>query len=283
MEKVDNLDQDKPIRGQKYVCISFISPEKVLKDKAVYQFEKFVQHFSSETRELFISLQLEFPEKKDEIKSIADRYRYIFEKDALQEEYRYYLADKDDLLNAEFNELCGFQTSVRGFKVRGSYDTLREAQVRAEFLKRSENSRYFIYIAEVGCWCPWDPNPDNIEDQQYNEDKLNQLMAEYKKNQAYKDQVFDERKSGMIGDINARNEEIRRQNARIQAENELLGTEKSILPEIVDDEGESSSASAVAGANIFGDSTITDNVGLQTDPAVTASIFDGDNISINRV
>lgn len=276
MDKVDNLDQDKPVRGQKYVCISFISPEKVLKDRAVYQFERFVQNFSQETRELFISLQLEFPEKKDEIKSIADKYRYIFEKDALQDEYRYFLGEKEEMLNAEFNEICGFQTSVRGFKVRGSYETLREAQVRAEFLKRSENSRHFIYIAEVGCWCPWDPNPDNIDDQQYNEDKLNQLMAEYKKNQSYKDQVFDERKSGMIGDINARNEEIRRQNARIQAENELLGTNKPEIPEETDE-------SFGASANVFGDNSITNNVGLQTDPAVTASLFDGDNISINRV
>ena len=34
----DYLEEDKPIPGQKYVCLSFISPEKVLEDKKTYQF-----------------------------------------------------------------------------------------------------------------------------------------------------------------------------------------------------------------------------------------------------
>jgi hypothetical protein len=98
------------------------------------------------------------------------------------------------MLNAEFNEICGFQTSVRGFKVRGSYETLREAQVRAEFLKRSENSRHYIYIAEVGCWCPWDPNAQKIQDIEYLNNDLNKLVKEYKLNEAKKDVFYNEQK-----------------------------------------------------------------------------------------
>jgi len=30
---VDVLEEDKPIAGQKFACVSFISPEKVLEDK----------------------------------------------------------------------------------------------------------------------------------------------------------------------------------------------------------------------------------------------------------
>ena len=30
---VDLLDEDKPISGQKFVCVSFISPENILKQK----------------------------------------------------------------------------------------------------------------------------------------------------------------------------------------------------------------------------------------------------------
>ena len=33
---VDLLDEDKPIAGQKYVCLSFVSPEDILKDKKTY-------------------------------------------------------------------------------------------------------------------------------------------------------------------------------------------------------------------------------------------------------
>ena len=32
----DYLDEDKPIPGQKYVCLSFVSPENVLEDKKLY-------------------------------------------------------------------------------------------------------------------------------------------------------------------------------------------------------------------------------------------------------
>ena len=30
---VDLLEEDKPIAGQKFVCVSFVSPEKILKKK----------------------------------------------------------------------------------------------------------------------------------------------------------------------------------------------------------------------------------------------------------
>ena len=42
---IDLLDEDKPIAGQKYVCLSFVSPEDILKDKNIFYFEKFLKHF----------------------------------------------------------------------------------------------------------------------------------------------------------------------------------------------------------------------------------------------
>jgi hypothetical protein len=35
---VDLLDEDKPIGGQKYVCLSFISPEDHIKNKELFFF-----------------------------------------------------------------------------------------------------------------------------------------------------------------------------------------------------------------------------------------------------
>ena len=40
---VDLLDEDKPIAGQKFFCASFISPEKVLKQKEMFFFEEFLK------------------------------------------------------------------------------------------------------------------------------------------------------------------------------------------------------------------------------------------------
>ena len=42
---VDLLDEDKPISGQKFVCLSFISPEEHIKNKELFYFQKYLKNF----------------------------------------------------------------------------------------------------------------------------------------------------------------------------------------------------------------------------------------------
>ena len=42
---VDLLEEDKPISGQKFVCVSFVSPETILKQKNIFFFEQFLKHY----------------------------------------------------------------------------------------------------------------------------------------------------------------------------------------------------------------------------------------------
>ena len=42
---IDLLDEDKPISGQKFVCLSFISPENIIKNKELFYFNKFLKNF----------------------------------------------------------------------------------------------------------------------------------------------------------------------------------------------------------------------------------------------
>ena len=42
---VDLLDEDKAIAGQKFVCLSFLSPEKILKQKDLYFFNEFIKQW----------------------------------------------------------------------------------------------------------------------------------------------------------------------------------------------------------------------------------------------
>ena len=46
---VDLLDEDRPISGQKFVCVSFVSPENILKQKQHFLFEQFLKHFDFKT------------------------------------------------------------------------------------------------------------------------------------------------------------------------------------------------------------------------------------------
>ena len=42
---VDLLDEDQPISGQKFACISFISPENIVKQKEMFMFEQFLKNY----------------------------------------------------------------------------------------------------------------------------------------------------------------------------------------------------------------------------------------------
>ena len=42
---IDLLDEDRPVAGQKYTCISFISPEKILEKKELFYFKEFLKQW----------------------------------------------------------------------------------------------------------------------------------------------------------------------------------------------------------------------------------------------
>ena len=161
--------------------------------------------------ELFHNMKDKYPDDADGFQAIADRYRFLFNKQHMQDEYKYFCEEKSQELDKQFNEQVDFQTNVRGLKVRGSYDTLREAQVRSEVLKRKDKN-HNIFICQVGCWCPWDPSADQIDDQHYSEDQLNTLMKKYRENQAHKDEVFNDRKREMLEAQKEKNKKVEEEN-----------------------------------------------------------------------
>lgn len=193
VKEEDFLDQDPPLRNQNYVCLSFLSPEEILKRKDLYFFENFIRSFSDDMSDFFGKLSDKYKDDVDLINTIKERYRYVFSPDKLQDEYQFFVNQNSSVLESKFHEQNNFQTSIRGIKVRGVFDTLREAEVRAQVLKRLDD-KFHVYVAQVGCWCPWSPNPDDISEQEYAETHLNTLMKNYKENQTKKDIFFEERK-----------------------------------------------------------------------------------------
>jgi hypothetical protein len=115
----------------------------------------------------------------------------------MSEQYAFYKSINNHDLESSFHRDNNFMTSIRGIKVRGVFDSLEEAKNRSEFIKRIDD-KFNIYIAQVGCWCPWSPNPESLENQEYAETQLNTLMKEYKKNMNDKDVVFENRKTTLF-------------------------------------------------------------------------------------
>ena len=96
VSEMDYLEEDAPIRGQNFACVSFISPEKVLDDKKVFVFTKFTQNFCKEVNELFQNMKIKYPDDDDAFKAIADRYRFLFNEKHMQEEFKYFEDEKEE-------------------------------------------------------------------------------------------------------------------------------------------------------------------------------------------
>jgi hypothetical protein len=226
--KEDFLDEDPEIPSQKYVLLSFISPENVLAKKDNFFFEKFLEDYEFQLRTKgFETFVAGFVQKANsEITSKADTLEVsgnseaadILRKNTLRvdsfltdfhdhvaknqkemtqttivESYKDFLARKQPELEDKFFAANDFRTTIRGLKVRGSYSTPTEAEARAKKLQRSDQY-HNILVGQVGKWLPWDPNPGQIEKQEYAEEQLNELMQKYKENEDARDQFYKEQK-----------------------------------------------------------------------------------------
>lgn len=190
---MDYLDEDKPIRGQNYVCLSFISPEDVIRNKEVYYVERYLSNFSQRTKEMFDKLLEVLPEQKEMLKQVMENNAHIFNGDELQSDFKFFKTTNNEQIEKEYLEQNNFQTSIRGIKVRGTFETLKEAQMRAELLRRM-GDKFDIFVGQVGVWCPWSPNPEDLQEQEYAEEQLNTIMKQYKENLKLKDEFYEKRK-----------------------------------------------------------------------------------------
>jgi len=244
------LTADKEIPGQHYVALSFISPNKVLKDKDVFFFSQFlkdyelqykikatesfimkealkVQEAASRAQDVLENLMLRsdgalsvedvsgaltsFREMRVRLTQdvAADLEAHVrsemsdFKESTIQEAYATFLFKHKKRLEEEFFAANEFRTTVQGLKVRGVYDTYKEAVGRAKSLQSLDPS-FNVYVGQVGFWLPWDPEPSEMEDQEYADDQLNQLMKKYKSNESERDEFYAKTKQERIGSSKTR-------------------------------------------------------------------------------
>jgi hypothetical protein len=198
---VDLCDEDQPIAGQKFACMSFISPEKILKKRELYIFDNFVKQWDlTKSMEKFFDF-LHFLAYKYNLtieKVIQDFNEFAKEEDAklksssVEEDYKNFLDKQEDKLNEKFNREHAFQTSVRGLKIRGVFPTQEEAEMKCKTL-REYDPNHDIFVGPVGVWVPWDPDAYKTGKVEFMEDELNQLHQEKLKNEAKAKQEFEQR------------------------------------------------------------------------------------------
>ena len=231
--KEDFLDEDAELPGQRFVLLSFLSPEKVLSRKDLYMFEQFLKNYEitwkTKNLEKFLAKQvMDFNAKLDAestrlgdadlkeaselcrqaripVDTVLNSYQEFLKENAkeltttsIKESYDDYMFAQGKKLEEEFFAKNNFQTTVRGLKIRGSYSTQEEAASRAKKLQRNDPI-HNIYVATVGKWIAWDPSPNDIAEQEYAEDELNTLMKSYKENEEQREQFYKENPAAKKG------------------------------------------------------------------------------------
>jgi len=190
VKRPDYLEVDENIPGQNYVCLSFLSPEALIQSKEAFKCVKFLQSYCKDQKLKF-----------DEVYSKYQDFTYKYE----------------DKLQRDFDEQNDFQTSVRGLKVRGVFDTRGAAEDRAKKLSLRD-SGFHTFVGQVGYWLPWDPNADKVADEVFQDSQLNDMMEKYQENNSSRDIFYEEQKRDKV---NAAREEVLKAKAAEAAKKKL--------------------------------------------------------------
>jgi hypothetical protein len=198
---IDLCDEDQPIAGQKFACLSFVSPEKILKKREVYLFDQFIKRWDfSKSMERyfefihFISYKysLKVDNLIDDFNEFVKEESSKLQKSGIEDDYKNFMDKEEDKLSEKFNKEHAFQTSVRGLKIRGVYGTQDEAENKSKQLREQDPS-HDIFVGPVGTWLPWDPDAYKTGRVEHMEEELNALHQEKLKNEELAKKEFEER------------------------------------------------------------------------------------------
>lgn len=252
---IDLLDEDKPVAGQKFVCMSFVSPDKILKKKELFFFEEFLKHwdyskgvqkFSQFLNFISYKYNMNFDKIMNDYQEFIKSEESELVKTTIGDDYKNFLDAKEEELEKVFNEMHNFQTNTRGVKVRGSYPSQEEAELRCKLL-RELDPNHDVFVGPVGTWMPWEPEAYRTGRVEYLNDELNQLMHEKNKNEKqakreFEKRVADAKKKAIEDNKKLAKETGNKLTQNIDAEGNLVGVGSSTVENNLKNNDEISSA-----------------------------------------
>ena len=198
---VDLLNEDPVISSQQYGCYSFVSPEKIIKKRDVFMFEKFVKQwqyskalsvFSDFTQFLAYKYNLEGDKIMDDLVEFCKEEENVLKREDVEGDFKTFMDKNEDRLGEMFNRENKFQTSVRGFINRGNFGTVEEAEKYAKEL-RDKDPNHDIFVGRNFVWTPLDPDAYKTGRIEFLEEELNQLHHEKLKNEKRAKEEFEKR------------------------------------------------------------------------------------------
>ena len=164
---VDLCDEDMPIAGQKFACLSFVSPENILKKREAFLFDEFIKQWEftksmSKFGDFLNFIAYKYSAKIEDLtqdfNEFAESEQAKLREETFESHFKTFCDKNEDALHLRFSREHAFQTSTRGLKVRGVFNTQEEAEVRCKKLREADPN-HDIFVGPVGMWIPW----ENIE------------------------------------------------------------------------------------------------------------------------
>ena len=198
---VDLLNEDPVITSQQYGCYSFVSPEKIIKNRDLFMFEKFVKQwqyskslnmFSDFIQYLAFKYAINSESILNDLVEFCKEEENTLKREDVEGDFKHFLDKNEERLAEEYNRNNKFQTSVRGFINRGNFSTAEEAEKYAKEL-RDRDANHDIFVGRNFVWTPLDPDAYKTGRIEFLEEELNQLHHEKLKNEKEAKEEFEKR------------------------------------------------------------------------------------------
>jgi len=198
---VDLLNEDPVITSQQYGCYSFVSPEKIIKNRDLFMFEKFVKQwqyskslnmFSDFIQYLAFKYAINSESILNDLVEFCKEEENTLKREDVEGDFKHFLDKNEERLAEEYNRNNKFQTSVRGFINRGNFSTADEAEKYAKEL-RDRDANHDIFVGRNFVWTPLDPDAYKTGRIEFLEEELNQLHHEKLKNEKEAKEEFEKR------------------------------------------------------------------------------------------
>jgi hypothetical protein len=219
------LKPDSEIRGQNYGLISFLTPPVELTEKKeAFLFANYINSKKKAYNNVLPEeIELSKKTKEELLQEKAAIVAKIFDSEtSLIEDYKGYKNIHGSELEEQFSKMVKGMNTVHGVKMRGNFNSLEEAKAAAIDLQKMDPI-HNIYVGQIGYWLPWNPNSDEIEDQKYMNEQLDDIMKGYRENQQKSKEFFQDRKNEMLEDMEKENQSKIEKNKQLLEANQEEG------------------------------------------------------------
>jgi hypothetical protein len=244
--KMQSLVVDPGVPGQEWCVMSFVTPVNLQQKRMLNMMDKFLyesinEYIDASTRDMCRRINAKFFKEMEESiaklersknenhKIIAEEmtkirknlevneeefaslctHKHKMEIDDTQAKFEEFVIRRGPEIGKEFDEQHGNQVSVCGIKFSGAFPFQEQAVERAKFLGENVERGVDHYVAQSFHWCPFDPSPNAITDQRYQNKELNRLMEEKNANEQMKNKFFEERKRELMENANKKNDDLK--------------------------------------------------------------------------